>query len=77
MGDTMEGRVNSRRGEAPFFKKGSNLLCSRMKNLILRTDAAETEELREGDSVFASDRLGGGIIQVAEGVGGFIVDVGG
>ena len=64
MGDTLEGRVNSGRGEAPFFEKGSHLLCSRMGRLILRTDAAETEELREGHSVLAGSWVREGIIQV-------------
>ena len=41
MGDTLEGRVNNAGGEAPFFEKGSHLLCSRMKRHILRADAAE------------------------------------
>ena len=77
MGDTLEGRVNSGGGEAPFFEKGSHLLCSGMKCLILRADAAETEELREGDRVLAGSWVRRGIVQVAVGVGGFVINIGG
>lgn len=45
-----------------------------MESLILRANAAEAEELRSGDSVFARGRVGGSVKITVE-IGKFAINV--
>lgn len=47
----------------------------KIESLILGTDVTEMEKLRVGDNVFARRSVGGSVVQITLGVGGFVEDV--
>eukprot|EP00061_Rhincodon_typus_P000572 g12092.t1 len=75
--DPVEGLVHSGAGKSSVYEGGGHFGGSFDEVDLIRTYVTEMEELGERDGVFTGSRVQGYIVQVAVGVGGFIVDISG